>query len=347
MTPTQVQKELCPTRNRPALLRKSMACLNAVVLVATLGAASCQRGTSTPAEPALTYPKLPASPVAYKLADPGPGRYEIAYESGRLLLRKESKETWFQLSFRVDRAKKDNSELVSGNKAVGDKSGWKMELISPDGGRGYRAEYKDGADHRLFYFFGNGIVGATLSVNLGPGNDATLRAAAEELIASFRWDESKLAGAMPVPDPPQPFTYMLPRHLAGQEQVAVLRDFTVTLWYDKQPVQVVASVVESADMAKQIYTERHESIAKAGATIRALKDQHDDAEMIALSKKVDEGYLIKVTTNGQPKLGALVLRRGALYCVVSVSAIDGPMTLEAAPALVAPFDIARTISFRD
>jgi hypothetical protein len=120
----------------------------------------------------------------------------------------------------------------------------------------------------------------------------------------------------------------------------------VNLFYGKQPVQVVTSVVESADVAHKTYIERRDSIAKAGATIRELKDQHDDPDLVALSKEVEEGYVLKIATQGQPALGALIFRRGALYCTVMVRAVE-PLTEEGLPALVAPFEAAKTITFRD
>lgn len=327
------------------MLRRAVAGVTATTIVIALGAFSCDdRGG--PAQPPVTYPKLPASPISYTLPDPGPSRYEVVYQSGRLNLREDADRSRFMIGFRVDLANRDKSELVKSNKATGEKNGWRMEPISPDGGSGYRAEYQDGEDRYLFYFFAKGIVSGTLTVNLGPGSDAQLRAAAEEVMSSFKFDESKLAGPTPLPDPPQPFTYVLPKQLVGQPRSAMLRDFTVNLFYGKQPVQVVTSVVESADVAHKTYVERRDNIAKTGATIRELKDQHDNPDLVALSKKVDEGYVLKITTQGQPALGALIFRRGALYCTVTVRAVE-PLTEEGLPALVAPFEMAETITFRD
>ena len=332
-------------RPRPTVLRRAVAGVTATTIVIALGAFSCDdRGG--PAQPPVTYPKLPASPISYTLPDPGPSRYEVVYQSGRLNLREDADRSRFMIGFRVDLANRDKSELVKSNKATGEKNGWRMEPISPDGGSGYRAEYQDGEDRYLFYFFAKGIVSGTLTVNLGPGSDAQLRAAAEEVMSSFKFDESKLAGPTPLPDPPQPFTYVLPKQLVGQPRSAMLRDFTVNLFYGKQPVQVVTSVVESADVAHKTYVERRDNIAKTGATIRELKDQHDNPDLVALSKKVDEGYVLKITTQGQPALGALIFRRGALYCTVTVRAVE-PLTEEGLPALVAPFEMAETITFRD
>lgn len=322
-----------------------MAGVSAAIIVTALGAFSCDDGGG-PTEPPVTYPKLPASPISYTLPDPGPSRYEVVYQSGRLNLREDADKSRFMIGFRVDLVNRDKSELVKTNKATGEKNGWRMEPISPDGGSGYRAEYQDGEDRYLFYFFAKGVVSATLTVNLGPGADAQLRTAAEEVISSFRFDESKLAGPTPLPAPPQPFTYVLPKQLAGQPRSAMLRDFTVNLFYGKQPVQVVTSVVESTDLAHKTYIERRDNIAKAGATVRELKDQNDNPDLVALSKKVDEGYVLKITTAGQPALGALVFRRGALYCTVTVRAVE-PLAIEGLPALVAPFEMAKTITFRD
>jgi len=329
------------------LWHRTMTALSAAITATILTSASCE-GTPAPAPPAVTYPKLPAAPIAYTLPDPGPSRYQVVYQTGWLNLRKDTKETTFTIGFRVDAANRDKSELVKTNKATGDKNGWRMGPISPDGASGYRAEYKDGQDQILFYFFGKGIVSATLTANLGPSGDAALRAAAEEIVASFKFDESKLAGGMPLPDPPQPFTYALPKNLIGQEQSAVLRDWTVSLFYGTQPVQIVASVVESADFAHKIYTERRDNIAKTGATIRELKDQQDDPKLIALSKKVDEGYVLKIRSSesGEVALGALILRRAALYCTVTVKAVE-PRDPTGLPAFLVPFDVAKTITFRD
>ena len=98
MTPARKQTEPS-TRPGPVLWHRTITALGAAITATVLTAASCG-GTPAPAPPAVTYPKLPAAPIAYTLADPGPSRYQVVYQTGRLNLRKDTKETTFTIGFR-------------------------------------------------------------------------------------------------------------------------------------------------------------------------------------------------------------------------------------------------------
>ncbi|HCT79574.1 MAG TPA: hypothetical protein DGT23_24020 [Micromonosporaceae bacterium] len=305
------------------------------------------KGSTGPAPssaPAVAvFPKL-AAPFTYTLDSP-PTRWQVTFANGRVQLREGQQ---FQLGFRVDPANAAESHVVNNNKATGDKDGWVMTPVDVDGGKGYRAEYTSSTgDKRLFWFFAKGMVSVTLSVNLGAHGDPAMNAAAQALIASLKFTDPVLEGTTwPMPEPVLPFTYEMPQPLVGQKQSAVLRDYIYNLWWSKQSVQVVTSMGEDTTATKKFYEEKKAGLAGAGATIRRLDDKasHDDDGLLELSKKVDEGFAIKVTKDGMPSIGAIVFYRKAFYCLISVKAIHG-QDLDSLPAMVAPFDIGGTLKF--
>jgi hypothetical protein len=226
-----------------------------------------------------------------------------------------------------------------------------MEPVTVDGGAGYKAQFTEGGSQRLFWFFAKDSVTGTLAVDLGAAGDAQMVQAAEDLIASWKWEDPVLTGAWPMPDPALPFTYVMPTQLsAGQKQSASLRDFRYTLWWGKQPVVVVTSQGDDPAATKKVYEDKKASLVKAGATARRFDDPATgDADLAKVAALVDEGFTIKINSSETklPAVGAVFFFKDTFYTEVSWAArgtTPGPTEL---PALTAPFDITRTLKFRD
>lgn len=328
---------------RATVTRRGVAAAAGLLMAMSVAACNDKPAASTPPPPAVVYPKLSAL-MTYTLDNP-PSKWELTYANGRVQLRDGPQ---FQLGFRVDPANAAESQVVKNNKATGDKDGWKMTPVDVDGGHGYRAEYTaTNGDKRLFWFFAKKAVSVTLSVNLGATGDPAMSTAAESLIASLKFADPVLESTVwPMPEPVLPFTYEMPKPLAGQKQSAVLRDYIYNLWWANQSVQVVTSLGEDAAATKKFYEDKKSSLTATGVTIRKFGDKasHDDEGLFQLSTKVDEGFALKVSSGGVPAIGAIIFYRKAFYCLISVRAVEN-QELDGLAAMTAPFDIGDTLQF--
>jgi hypothetical protein len=328
-------------RRRLGLVALLVIALAAMGCGDTGGRSAARSAAPSPAK-AVVYPAPPPLPFSYRLTTL-PDTYETTYSHVLFTLRDRP---LFNMSFVVDAARPGNAApLLAINKATGDKEHWKMQRITVNGGTGYRTEYPVNGDTYLFYFFAKGTVSVTLKASLGKDDDQATRRDAEHIIASLKFDTSRLTGPYGGTPPAlvMPFTFDLPPALAGGSYPAELVDGNfVNLRYGSQKVLVDDEILKNAEAAASAFQQRRSKIVGSGATPHDVKTLPATANN--LGTRVDEGFSVNINENGRPYLVGFVFRRGSHLVTLSTT-VEEPRTERTVQALQAPLEVATSWNF--